>query len=118
MINVVDDIRILNQNINFDYKDFIDDDYGLNVELRAGRLHITDMYLKDTERSKGIGSQIFDDIKHYADKHNLEISLYNDGDFNTTFWENKGFRLWSDVNNVEWKDTPDDYLNLQILKEK
>ena len=39
----------------------------------------------------------------FADNNNLDISLSNDGDFNTTFWENRGFRA-------------DDKLGLQILE--
>ena len=113
--NVVDDIDKLNQELNTKYADFIDNDYGLNFELRDGRLHITDMYLKDAERGKGIGSEIFDEIKQFADKNNLEISLYNDGDFNTTFWENKNFQEWSFKNNVDFANTPDDKLGLFIL---
>lgn len=113
--NVVDDINKLNQELNTKYADVIDNDYGLNFELRDGRLHITDMYLKDTERGKGIGSQIFDEIKQFADNNNLEISLYNDGDFNTTFWENKGFEEWNYKNNVDFANTPDDKLGLFIL---
>ena len=73
------------------------------------------MYLKDAERGKGIGSEIFDEIKQFADKNNLEISLYNDGDFNTTFWENKNFQEWSSKNNVDFANTPDDKLGLFIL---
>jgi len=113
--NVVDDINKLNQELNTKYADVIDNDYGLNFELRDGRLHITDMYLKDAERGKGIGSKIFDEIKQFADNNNLEISLYNDGDFNTTFWENKGFQEWSSKNNVDFANTPDDKLGLFIL---
>lgn len=113
--NVVDDIDKLNQELNTKYADVIDNDYGLNFELRDGRLHITDMYLKDAERGKGIGSEIFDEIKQFADNNNLEISLYNDGDFNTTFWENKNFQEWSSQNNVDFANTPDDKLGLFIL---
>ena len=113
--NVVDDVNKLNQELNTKYADVIDNDYGLNFELRDGRLHITDMYLKDAERGKGIGSEIFDEIKQFADNNNLEISLYNDGDFNTTFWENKGFQEWSSKNNVDFANTPDDKLGLFIL---
>jgi GNAT superfamily N-acetyltransferase len=114
--NVVDDVNKLNQELNTKYAGLVwDNDYGLNFELRDGRLHITDMNLIDAERGKGIGSEIFDEIKQFADNNNLEISLYNDGDFNTTFWENKGFQEWSSKNNVDWANTPDDKLNLFIL---
>lgn len=113
--NVVDDVNKLNQELNTKYADVIDNDYGLNFELRDGRLHITDMYLKDAERGKGIGSEIFDKIKQFADNNNLETSLYNDGDFNTTFWENKGFQEWSSKNNVDFANTPDDKVGLFIL---
>jgi GNAT superfamily N-acetyltransferase len=88
-------IYLTTKELNTKYADVIDNDYGLDFELRDGRLHITDLYLKDTERGKGIGSEIFDEIKQFADNNNLEISLYNDGDFNTTFWENKGFQEWN-----------------------
>jgi len=74
--------------------DYFEGDPTKNFPYNKDTLFIKYLYIDETQRGQGIGSQIFDEIKQFADNNGLYIRLKNDKNFNTNFWNKKGFGIY------------------------
>ena len=74
--------------------DYFEGNPTKNFPYNKDTLFIKYLYIDETQRGQGIGSQIFDEIKQFADNNGLYIRLKNDKNFNTNFWEKKGFVIY------------------------
>mgnify|MGYP003142557791 FL=1 len=91
---------------------YFEGDISREFPYNKNTLFIENLYIDETQRGQGIGSQIFDEIKQFADDNGLYIRLFNDENFNTTFWEKKGFGIYEQPRNPNrsWERTLPNYV--------
>jgi 8-oxo-dGTP pyrophosphatase MutT (NUDIX family)/GNAT superfamily N-acetyltransferase len=91
---------------------YLEGDINRDFPYNKKTLFIDNLYIDETQRGQGIGSQIFDEIKKFADDNGLYIRLWNDEEFNTTFWEKKGFGIYETPRNPNrsWERTLPNYV--------
>jgi len=91
--------------------DYFQGDPSKNFPYNKDTLFIKYLYIDETQRGQGIGSQIFDEIKQFADDNGLYIRLKNDQNFNTSFWEKKGFGIYEGDKSADYSFARlDDYV--------
>ena len=91
--------------------DYFQGDPSKNFPYNKDTLFIKYFYIDETQRGKNIGSQIFDEIKQFADDNELYIRLKNDQNFNTSFWEKKGFGIYEGDKSADYSFARlDDYV--------